>query len=291
MIKRKGIILAGGNGSRLYPATSSVSKHILPIFDKPMIFYSLSTLMLANIKDILIISTSRDINLYKNLFGNGKELGLDINYAIQYEPKGIAEAFIIGKKFINNQPSALILGDNFFYGESFQKKILKVSKNINQSTIFSYRVADPQNYGVIQYKKNTKKLDSIVEKPKIPKNDEIVTGLYFYDKNVTKFVSKIKPSKRKELEITDINNIYLKKGLMCVERLGRGFTWFDTGTPENIFEASNFVSSIEKRQGLKIGCIEEISYLKKYINKKQLLKIIQKYTNSQYGNYLKKLIS
>lgn len=289
MSKRKGIILAGGYGSRLYPATSAISKHILPIYDKPMIFYSLSTLMLANIREILIISTKRDINIYKELFSNGKDLGLKINYEIQIKPKGIADAFIIGKKFINDNPCALILGDNFFYGESFQEKLIKVSKKYNKSTIFSYHVKNPKDYGVINFHKNSNKISSIIEKPKKITSNEIVTGLYFYDKNVTKFVEKIKPSKRGELEITDINNIYIKKKSLEVEKLGRGFAWFDTGTPINISEASNFVYSIEKKQGLKIGCIEEIAYLKKFISKNQLLKIAKRYKNNNYGSYLKKI--
>ena len=290
MINRKGILLAGGLATRMFPSTYSISKQILPVYDKPMIFYSLSVLMLSNIKDILIISSQRDIIFYKNLFNNGKNLGLNIEYAVQKKPNGIAEAFIIGKKFINNQPCALILGDNFFYGESFQEKLIKVSAERTLSTVFSYHVSNPKDYGVIELDNKNKKVIKIIEKPSKPTNNKIVTGLYFYDKNVSKYAALLKPSKRGELEITDLNNIYIKKNMLNVENLGRGFTWFDLGSSDNMLEASNFVYSMEKKQGLKIACLEEISYFKKYINKDDLKKISNRYSKSPYGEYLKALI-
>ncbi|MBP2242355.1 glucose-1-phosphate thymidylyltransferase [Cytobacillus eiseniae] len=281
----KGIILAGGSGTRLYPITKALSKQMVPVYDKPMIYYPLSVLMLAGIQDVLIISTPRDIKFYEELFGNGSTLGLNISYAIQESPKGLAEAFIIGEHFIGNDSVSLILGDNIFYGQSFGQ-ILKEASQLNDgATIFGYFVKDPQAYGVIEYDENERVL-SIEEKPLKPKSNYAVPGLYFYDNQVVEIAKSIKPSARGELEITEINNEYLLKGMLNVKLLGRGMAWMDTGTHDTMLEASNFVEAVQKRQGLYIACIEEIAYKKKYITKDQLIALAQPLLKTDYGRYL-----
>jgi glucose-1-phosphate thymidylyltransferase len=286
--KLKGIILAGGSGSRLYPLTISVSKHILPVFDKPMIYYPLSTLMLAGIRDILIISTPRDLILYKYLFGDGKKIGLNISYQEQIKPEGIAQAFIIGKKFIANDKVALILGDNIFYGYGLDKLLQKSSKFKNGAIVFAHFVKNPERYGVVGFTKNNK-IKDIIEKPAKPKSNYAVTGLYFYDNSIVEIAENLSPSKRRELEITDVNNTYLKKGLLKLEILGQETAWFDTGTHETLLKASNFMEALEDRQGLKVACIEEIAYRKKYITKKELIELSKQYSQNQYGKYLLKI--
>ena len=270
----KGIILAGGEGSRLFPSTRSVSKQLLPVYDKPMIFYPLSVLMMAGVKEILIISTPRDLPIFKQLFGDGGDLGIHIYYKEQPKPDGIASAFILGKEFIGDSNVALILGDNIFYGYDFSR-ILKDNKNITNdgARIFGYKVSDPERFGVVAFDRNGK-VTSIDEKPTKPKSNYAVVGLYFYDNNVVKIAEKIKPSKRGELEITDVNKVYLKKGKLKVVTLEDGFAWLDTGTHHSLLEAGQFVSTIEKRQGLKIGCIEEAAYRNGWVSKKQLKKLV-----------------
>ncbi len=289
-INRKGIILAGGLGNRLYPITLSISKQILPVYDKPMIYYPLSTLMLSDIKDILIISSSTHIDLFKNLLNDGSDFGIKIKYQIQEYPKGIAQALLLAKKFVNKNPFTLILGDNIFYGNNLQNILIQASDKRNGATIFGYRVTNPKEFGIVEFDKNNK-VKSIVEKPKKPKSDYAVTGLYFYDYKAINYAEKIKPSKRGELEITDINNLYLKNKNLNVIKLNRGFSWLDTGTSESLIEAGKFVEIIEKRQGLKISCPEEIAYKKKWISKTKIIKKINKYGASQYSNYLKKIIN
>ena len=288
----RGIILAGGEGTRLRPCTSFTSKQLLPVYDKPMIFYPLSVLIMAGIKEIMIISSPRDIKSYKTLFGNGNELGLNLSYEVQNEPDGIASAFLLAEEFISNQSVALILGDNIFYGYDFSKTLkLKSNKNINGATIFGYKVSDPERFGVVSFD-NKGKAKTIEEKPQKPKSNYAVVGLYFYDKNVVKYTKSLKPSSRGELEITDLNKVYLKKGALNVSTLDSGFAWLDTGTHNSLLEAGQFVSTIEKRQGIKIGCIEEASYKNGWISKKQI-KLIQKkyYENTSYGDYLLSLVS
>lgn len=283
----KGIILAGGSGTRLYPITKCVSKQVLPIYDKPMIYYPMSVLMLAGIREILIISTPRDINLFKELFGDGSDLGLDIQYEIQAEPKGLAEAFIIGEKFIGNDKVALVLGDNIFYGYGFSERLQNAVKR-DEATIFGYHVSDPSSFGVVEFDKEFNVV-SIEEKPKEPKSNYAVPGLYFYDNDVVDIAKGIKPSERGELEITDINNEYLKRGKLKVELFGRGMAWLDTGTHRGLLEASNFVEAIQTRQGLYVACLEEIAYRKGYISKEQLLELAKPLMKTEYGQYLVKV--
>lgn len=285
----KGIVLAGGSGTRLYPITISVSKQLTPIYDKPMLYYPISTLMLMGIKDILIISTKDDIPRYKKLFGNGKSLGLRFSYKIQHAPNGLAEAFIIGEDFIKNEDVCLILGDNLFHGTGYLGEIRKKIKNLNGGLIFGYRVSDPQRYGVVEFDESFK-VKSIEEKPQNPKSNYAVPGLYFYDNSVVKIAKNLKPSSRGELEITDLNKEYLNKGDLEVQLLGRGVSWFDTGTHASLLNASNFVRSIEERQGKKISCIEEISLNMGFMDKKMLQKYIDLYPSCDYKNYLKTLI-
>lgn len=289
MKKRKGIILSGGLGTRLFPVTKVVSKQLLPIYDKPMIYYSLSVLMLANIKEILIITTQKDIELYKNLLKDGRGWGVKIDYAIQKKPEGLAQAFIIGERFLNNSPSALILGDNIFHGVGLEDLLIKTSEdNSHGGTVFACHVKDPKRYGIVNFSKKNIALN-IDEKPKRPKSNYAVTGLYFYDNKASYYTKKLKPSKRGELEITDLNRIYLKTKKLNVVKLGRGYTWLDAGTHESMLEASMFVYNIEKRQGLKIACPEEIAVRKKWISKKKFNNIIKPYLSNDYGNYLHNL--
>ncbi len=284
----KGIILAGGSGTRLYPLTLSISKQILPIYDKPMIYYPLSVLMLSDIKDILIISTKRDLPFYKELLGDGKQLGLNIEYALQERPNGLAEAFIIGEKFIDSDNVALVLGDNIFYGSGFSKILKNAVYRKDGATIFGYYVDDPNRYGVVEFDDNNK-VTSIEEKPKKTKSNYAVPGLYFYDNDVVEISKNVKPSARGELEITAVNNEYLKSGKLHVETMGRGMAWLDTGTHDSLLEASNFVEAIQKRQGLYIACIEEIAYRKGFIDKEQLQKLAKPFLKTEYGKYMMKI--
>lgn len=283
----KGIILAGGSGTRLYPITKSTSKQSLPIYDKPMIYYPMSVLMLAGIKDILIISTPRDISVFEELFGNGNDLGLNIQYAVQEQPNGLAEAFIIGEEFIGDDKVALVLGDNIFYGYGFSER-LKNAVERDEATIFGYHVSDPQAFGVVEFDKDFNVL-SIEEKPKVPKSNYAVPGLYFYDNDVVEIAKNVKPSERGELEITSVNNEYLRRGKLKVELFGRGMAWLDTGTHKGLLEASNFVEAVQTRQGLYIACLEEIAYRKGYINKEQLLELAKPLMKTEYGQYLVKV--
>ena len=278
----KGIILAGGSGTRLYPLTKAVSKQILPVYDKPMIYYPLSTLMLANIREILIISTPRDIEVFKELLGDGSQLGLRLEYAIQAEPRGLAEAFIIGESFIGKDRVALVLGDNIFYGRHFSN-VLKKAVEQEGATIFGYYVRDPREYGVVTFDKEGKVL-TLEEKPEHPKSNYAVPGLYFYDNDVVEIAKKVKPSARGEIEITSINNHYLREGRLNVKILGRGFAWLDTGSHDSLMEASEYVASIQKRQGLYVSCIEEIAYVKGFIDKMQLLALAEEFYKTEYEN-------
>jgi len=284
----KGIILAGGSGTRLYPITKSISKQIIPIYDKPMIYYPLSVLMLAGIREILIISTPKDIHLYQDLLEDGSQLGIKLEYAIQPSPDGLAQAFIIGEEFIGNDSVCLVLGDNIFYGYNFRSILQEAAALQEGAIVFGYYVNDPDRYGVAEFDDDGKVL-SIEEKPEHPKSNYAVTGLYFYGNDVVKKAISLKPSKRGELEITDLNQIYLDEGRLNMKLLGRGFAWLDTGTHESLMQASNFIHTIEERQGLKVSCIEEIAFLCGYINKEQLLKLAEPLRKNQYGEYLIKL--
>jgi glucose-1-phosphate thymidylyltransferase len=287
-VKRKGIILAGGSGSRLYPITRGTSKQLLPIYDKPMIYYPLSVLMLAGIRDILIITTPEDNESYKRLLGDGSDFGINLEYEIQPNPDGLAQAFIIGEKFIGNAPVCLVLGDNIFWGQGFTAFLKRAASQASGATVFCYQVNDPENFGVASFDDNQKVI-SIEEKPKIPKSNFAVTGLYFYDNDVVKIAKQVKPSFRGELEISTINQIYMKKDCLNVELLGRGFAWLDTGTHASLLEAAMFVETIEKRQGYKIACLEEIALNNSWLSKEQLLKYIQSMPNNGYSQYLKSL--
>jgi glucose-1-phosphate thymidylyltransferase len=283
--KMKGIILAGGAGTRLHPVTISISKQIIPVYDKPMIYYPLSVLMLARIQEILIISTPQDLPLYKDLFGDGSQLGLKLSYAEQPSPDGLAQAFIIGEDFIGDDRVCLVLGDNIFYGHRFTKTLLNAINNEETSTIFGYEVMDPERYGVVEFDDNNKVI-SIEEKPIKPKSRYAVPGLYFYDNDVVEIAKNIKPSARGELEITSINNEYLHRGKLMVELLGRGIAWLDTGTHQSLLEANNYVHAIQKRQGQYVACIEEIAYVNGFIDKQQLLVHAENFKKSDYGKYL-----
>lgn len=284
----KGIILAGGSGTRLYPLTKAVSKQILPMYDKPMIYYPLSVLMLSKIREVLIISTPRDIHLFKELFGDGSQLGMRFEYAVQDKPRGLADAFIVGKDFIGTDDVALVLGDNIFYGQSFTNTLLNAANTIAEkkgAVIFGYYVKDPTAYGVVEFDKDGKVL-GIEEKPQNPKSNYAVPGLYFYDNSVVQIAQTVKPSARGEIEITTVNNAYLEKGQLNVELLGRGMAWLDTGTYDGLLEASNFIATIQKRQGMYVSCIEEIAFRNKWITKEQLLETAAEY-KTEYGEYLK----
>lgn len=281
----KGIILAGGSGTRLYPITKSVSKQILPIYDKPMIYYPLSVLMLAGIREILIISTKRDLNFFKELLEDGSQLGLKIEYEVQEAPRGLAEAFIIGERFIGKDNVALVLGDNVFYGYGFSERLQKAVNRKEGATIFGYHVSNPEEFGVVEFDKDFNVL-SIEEKPDVPKSNYAVPGLYFYDNEVVKISKEIKPSKRGELEITAVNNEYLKRGKLKVELLGRGMAWLDTGTHRGLLDAANYVEAVQTRQGLMVACIEEIAYRKGFIDREQLLNLAKELSKVEYGKYL-----
>jgi len=286
----KGIILAGGAGTRLYPITKSISKQIIPIYDKPMIYYPLSVLMLAKIRDILIISTPKDLHLYQDLLGDGTQLGISISYAEQPSPDGLAQAFIIGENFIGSDSVCLVLGDNIFYGGNLTEMLLESAKLQDGAIVFGYNVKDPQRYGVVGFDGDGKAI-SLEEKPVNPRSNYAVTGLYFYSNDVVKKAKNLKPSKRGELEITDLNRLYLEEGRLKVKLMGRGMAWLDTGTHESLLQASIFIQTIEERQGLKIACLEEIAYRNGYINLEQLLKLAKPLENNQYGEYLKRLAS
>ena len=281
----KGIILAGGSGTRLYPLTKAISKQIMPVYDKPMIYYPLSTLMLAGIREVLIISTPRDLPVFKDLLGSGEQLGMSFSYAVQETPRGLADAFIVGADFIGDDSVALVLGDNIFYGQSFSRVLQNAATREKGATIFGYYVKDPREYGVVEFDSNNKAV-SIEEKPAIPKSNYAVPGLYFYDNDVVEIAKNVKPSARGEIEITGINNEYLRRGDLYVETLGRGFAWLDTGNHDALLDAADFVAAFQKRQGLYISCIEEIAYKRGFITREQLVKLAQPLLKTDYGRYL-----
>ncbi|MEE9412067.1 MAG: glucose-1-phosphate thymidylyltransferase RfbA [Methylococcales bacterium] len=288
-MQRKGILLAGGSGTRLHPLTQSVSKQLLPVFDKPMVYYPLCVLMLAGIREILLITTPHDQPLFEKLLANGKQWGIEIEYAVQPEPNGLAEAFIIGKDFVADNPSCLVLGDNIYYGHGFQQSLVNANQQEQGATVFGYWVSDPERYGVVEFDTKGKAV-GVEEKPEQPKSNYAITGLYFYDQQVTEMAASLQPSARGELEITDLNRIYLQQSQLQVERLGRGIAWLDTGTHHSLMQASNFIQTIEERQGLKVCCPEEIAYAAGWINAGQLEQIADQLSKNEYGQYLYRIL-
>ena len=285
----KGILLAGGSGTRLYPTTLAVSKQLLPVYDKPVIYYPLSTLMLAGIREVLVISTPRDLPMIESLLGDGRQLGMRFEYQKQEKPEGIAQAFLIGENFLKKDPACLILGDNLFYGHDLKDELIQAAAIKNGALVFAYQVQDPDRYGVVEFEKGGRAV-SLEEKPKVPKSNWAVTGLYFYDGSVVEKAKSLKPSKRGELEITDLNSLYLREGQLQVAKMGRGVAWLDMGTPDSLLSSSVFVQTLEKRQGLKIACIEEIAYAKGFIDRVQLEKLAERQAKSDYGQYLQRVL-